>query len=226
MGEQKHQPVELSLLGKVIRNARIVAHTSWSTYRKSRAACVDGANQKWVELTSLANLVRVTKPLWTLEIGLNFGGTFGLWAQMMPARGNLIGIDQKLPEGIENRIRAKMKAGQNLHLLESDSHSTETKKRVMDILGDNKLDFLFIDADHSYEGVNKDFETYSSLVRRGGIVAFHDILPYEPNPSEPSTAAQTMGVDRFWQEIKSRYSHSEFVEDRAQGCAGIGVLQF
>jgi predicted O-methyltransferase YrrM len=44
-------------------------------------------------------------------------------------------------------------------------------------LKDNKVDFLFIDADHSYEGVKKDFEMYSPLVRKGGIIAFHDIIP-------------------------------------------------
>jgi hypothetical protein len=30
------------------------------------------------------------------------------------------------------------------------------------------VDFLFIDGDHTYEGVKKDFEMYSPLVRREG----------------------------------------------------------
>jgi len=41
-------------------------------------------------------------------------------------------------------------------------------------------DFLFIDGDHTYEGVEGDFEMYSPLVRRGGIIAFHDIVPGPP----------------------------------------------
>jgi hypothetical protein len=36
---------------------------------------------------------------------------------------------------------------------------------------------LFIDGDHTYEGVRRDFEMYSPLVRKGGIIAFHDIYP-------------------------------------------------
>ena len=37
-----------------------------------------------------------------------------------------------------------------------------------------EFNFLFIDADHSYEGCKADFEAWSPLVRSGGEVAFHD----------------------------------------------------
>lgn len=39
---------------------------------------------------------------------------------------------------------------------------------------DIKIDFLHIDADHSYEGVKKDFELYSKLVKKTGIISIHD----------------------------------------------------
>lgn len=39
---------------------------------------------------------------------------------------------------------------------------------------DIKIDFLFIDADHSYEGVKLDFDLYSKLVKKTGIIALHD----------------------------------------------------
>ncbi|MBC7867892.1 MAG: class I SAM-dependent methyltransferase [Gloeobacteraceae cyanobacterium ES-bin-316] len=37
-----------------------------------------------------------------------------------------------------------------------------------------KVDFLFIDGDHNYEGVKKDWLLYSKLLTKNGIVAFHD----------------------------------------------------
>ena len=37
-----------------------------------------------------------------------------------------------------------------------------------------EFNFLFIDADHSYEECKADFEAWSFLVRSGGEVAFHD----------------------------------------------------
>ncbi len=39
---------------------------------------------------------------------------------------------------------------------------------------DIQIDFLFIDGDHSYEGVKTDFELYSKLLSDRGIIAIHD----------------------------------------------------
>ena len=36
------------------------------------------------------------------------------------------------------------------------------------------FDLVFIDADHSYEMVKKDIETWVPLVRKGGIISGHD----------------------------------------------------
>lgn len=42
------------------------------------------------------------------------------------------------------------------------------------ILQGIKIDVLFIDGDHSYEGVKKDFELYSKILSPNGIIIFHD----------------------------------------------------
>jgi len=39
---------------------------------------------------------------------------------------------------------------------------------------DIKIDVLFIDGDHSYEGVKLDFELYSKLLAPKGVVILHD----------------------------------------------------
>lgn len=39
---------------------------------------------------------------------------------------------------------------------------------------DIKIDVLFIDGDHSYEGVKKDFELYSKILNEKGIIILHD----------------------------------------------------
>jgi predicted O-methyltransferase YrrM len=38
----------------------------------------------------------------------------------------------------------------------------------------DELDFVFVDGDHSYEGVKKDFDTYATKLKSGGIIALHD----------------------------------------------------
>ena len=37
-----------------------------------------------------------------------------------------------------------------------------------------KIDLLFIDGDHSYEGSKKDWELYSPLLKKKSLVLFHD----------------------------------------------------
>jgi hypothetical protein len=44
------------------------------------------------------------------------------------------------------------------------------------------IDFLFIDANHEYECVQRDFEQWEPFVRVGGIVALHDVSPVWPGP--------------------------------------------
>ena len=39
---------------------------------------------------------------------------------------------------------------------------------------DIKIDVLFIDGDHSYEGVKKDFDLYSKIISDNGIIILHD----------------------------------------------------
>ena len=42
--------------------------------------------------------------------------------------------------------------------------------------GGAPIRLLLIDADHSYEGVRRDFERWSPLVAPGGLIVFHDYL--------------------------------------------------
>jgi hypothetical protein len=42
------------------------------------------------------------------------------------------------------------------------------------VLQDIKIDVLFIDGDHSYEGVKKDFDLYSNIMTEKGVIILHD----------------------------------------------------
>ena len=45
------------------------------------------------------------------------------------------------------------------------------------VLNDIKIDYLHIDAGHSYENVKEDFELYSQLMSENGIISIHDTDP-------------------------------------------------
>ena len=98
-------------------------------------------------------------------------------------------------------------------MYETDSHSEDAFNRVGGLLGGRPVDFLFIDGDHSYEGVKKDWDMYKPLVREGGIIALHDVLYH---------ADKTEEVDVFWQEIKWNHTHKEIMV--GERSTGIGVI--
>lgn len=105
-----------------------------------------------------------------------------------------------------------------IHLIRADSKDPKTIKQLLEILGQTKIDLLFIDGDHTYEGVKADFQNYSPMVSKGGMVVFHDICKH--------SSEVNCHVDVFWKEISSQYEHKEFIENPNQGWGGIGALYF
>jgi len=63
-------------------------------------------------------------------------------------------------------------------------------------LADKQFNFLFIDADHTYEAVKRDFENWGPLVKSGGWVCFHD------TNQDFSHRAIEETVARSWEEQK------------------------
>jgi len=175
------------------------------------------------ELTALGEILAERRPERALEIGTAHGGTLFFLTRLASPRATIASVD--LPEGKfgggysikRQRLYQRFaRRRQRLHLLRGDSHSAEMFERVKASFGSQPLDYLFIDGDHRYEGVKSDFEMYGPLVRKGGLIAFHDIVDGPPE--------DVGGVPQFWREIKLRYRHSEFVMDWQQRGWGIGVL--
>jgi predicted O-methyltransferase YrrM len=100
-------------------------------------------------------------------------------------------------------------------LIRDDSHRPETLAAVRESLAGRPVDFLFLDGDHTYNGVRTDFEMYAPLVRPGGVIAFHDIVP---NPMCPA-----IEVPRFWQELCARHRVREIVDRRDSSQLGMGI---
>jgi predicted O-methyltransferase YrrM len=173
------------------------------------------------ELKRFAEIVASICPKRVLEIGTFRGGTLCILARLSAPSATLISVD--LPGGKfgggQSKLRSLLyhafgKSFQSVHFIRGDSHSEEVAAKVRDIT--QSLDVLFIDGDHTYEGVKHDFLSYSPLVRTGGIVAFHDIAEH---PKETGC-----DVSCFWNEVKTSYRHEEIIENREQGWAGIGIL--
>jgi glycosyltransferase involved in cell wall biosynthesis/predicted O-methyltransferase YrrM len=61
-------------------------------------------------------------------------------------------------------------------------HSHDVLNRWDKLTNSKAIDFIFIDGSHQYLDVLKDFELSFSLVKNGGWIAFHDVVPTWPGP--------------------------------------------
>ena len=96
-----------------------------------------------------------------------------------------------------------------------DSHDPKVLAQILD----EDWDFVFIDGDHSYEGVKADFNNIYPHLKKGTPVAFHDIVM--------SKFHHTHGcyVGEFWRDLKEEYPQNRIAEFITNGeWAGIGVI--
>lgn len=138
------------------------------------------------ELGQLAAIYRELDVYSALEVGAMYGGSLRRWLQ----RGTtIVVVDDEMRKASEWEGWAH-KAGSSLVLLQGSSDDSDLVAAANDL---GPYQFVFIDADHRYEQVKADWENFSPMVGKDGVVAFHDIV------ERPG-----YGVSYLWDEIKSR----------------------
>jgi cephalosporin hydroxylase len=183
-----------------------------------------GAVQSISEIEAALRTLQNEAPRRVCEIGTEHGGTNFLLAQMLPSLETLIGVDLYVKH--KARLHTFKPAGTRLFLLDGSSYHPNTVARVESILEGQKLDVLFIDGDHRYAGVRDDFLSYRHLVRDGGAILFHDIVPDHQARFGRATTSWAGGVPLLWHRIKAFYPHQEFIEGAEQDGLGIGLLRY
>jgi predicted O-methyltransferase YrrM len=209
-GEQPgaHQPRELS-----------------ETARLCRAAMDHGAMQKPEELDALIEILQGERLGTVVEIGTAGGGTLLGWCALARADATIVSIDLPggpfggSPEDRSPILRSFAAPGQALHLLRMDSARRRTYDEVQRLLGDRRIDLLYIDGDHSYYGVRTDLLLYAPLVREGGLVVLHDINSASSDPA--------VEVEYLWQQLKATWEWREIVhQEPPPTYGGFGVLRW
>src|SRR5689334_5158988 len=121
-----------------------------------------------------------------VEIGVFEGLNTAIISRSVAADGIVYGIDPffKGKLGISyHKIIAKMsihrKGVAKVRWIEMLSF--DAVKHVPD-----ELDFIFIDGDHSYEGIKRDWHDWSAKLKKGGFILLHDtsIPAHDPSVSQ------------------------------------------
>ena len=120
-----------------------------------------------------------------VEIGSFYGGTLWHWIKYNELLKRIMSIDLSIPPS-DNRYN-EMNSSKKLwpcwikneisfNFFEGSSHDPSminaVKSRINKEYG--LCDMLFIDGDHLYNSVKKDWNNYRDLVRPGGWIVFHD----------------------------------------------------
>lgn len=150
-------------------------------------------------IRALATEVRKRRPQTVVEIGSGRGGTFYLWCRYLESATTFLSIDYSLVNR-QNEFWSHFSIGDEIRCIEGNSHDDRTVKAVRRALDGDEIDFLYIDGDHSREGVERDFRLYEPLLSEDGVIALHDIRN------------ETTGVPEFWEDIRRSYSTEEFGE--------------
>ncbi|GGN92294.1 class I SAM-dependent methyltransferase [Haloarcula pellucida] len=198
------------------------------------------------EFRALALTIMEANPDVVMEIGTAAGGSLYTWTNCLNAS---LYISLDLPEGSfggghgANRAELYQTFAEDgdMALIHRDSHDPATVDAIKKELDGKLLDFLFIDGDHSYDGVKQDFRMYRNFVSEGGIIAFHDIVCHPDDESVVnkrrkkvdglsehhlrwSPEHQYCQVNEFWEEVSEEYESEEFISHPKQTWGGIGVL--
>lgn len=173
--------------------------------------------QKRSEIIALAKAVAALKPKIILEIGTARAGTLLVWSSI--ASEKVITCDLVHRDAQRPLLEAlpPPAATCQVKLLTGNSHEAAFKQRVAQELAGRKVDFLFIDGDHTESGVAQDYNDYKEFVRPGGVIAFHDIVESQPFPDNQ--------VYHFWKKVKSGQVAEEFINDPKQCGFGIGIIR-
>lgn len=123
------------------------------------------------------------------DIGVELGSFKGQFANTILNNwgGKLLMVDvwRELPHqeyddasNHKEHIDAYSQAMENIKGFEDRAYMLRMKgEHACNLIDDRSLDFIYIDANHTYEAVKGDLKLWYSKVKVGGIVMGHDYLP-------------------------------------------------
>ncbi len=108
-----------------------------------------------------------------VDIGTAAGGSAFVMAMASKSSVKVITIDPVVNKDFTNNR-------EQLFLEDKITFKNETSKSVFKEWNKTKkIDMVFIDGIHSYEGVLSDLKSFGSLLTKDGIIAIHDIFLYD-----------------------------------------------
>ncbi len=141
------------------------------------------------------------KPILGVEIGCLYGESAEVILESNP---NIIltSIDPFIPDSMERSLIGD----KEIALLRNKKFIEENRFTLIDgyswnvapSFESNSLDFIFIDGNHHYEDVLRDYFDWSPKIKVGGLLFMHDSRMYRPiNPSNYHIGPSKVVLERI-----------------------------
>lgn len=158
------------------------AAVRWARYRLG----LIGADTQTTEAERACLVRRATGRRAIVELGVMHGATTALFRRVMAADGTVTGIDPHPPGRLLvsfERLVALHELGKyprgSAVLVRKTSHEAAVGWSA-------PIDFLFIDADHTWTAIERDWRDWTPHVVAGGLVALHDSRSVVDHPDPDS----------------------------------------
>jgi predicted O-methyltransferase YrrM len=171
------------------------------------------------EYTRLLDFFRSTNIERYLELGVANGGSFFINSLFLQKTTSLIHCvdclaykDAPNVQQTENKILSKVNKLKDLFPQKVIEFYNKTTDNFFET-NQQMYDCIFIDADHSFDGVMKDYKNSLNFISPGGYLVFHDI------------SNQGTGVYQCWREVSNIHTVvGEFCHPVNKNC-GIGIIR-
>lgn len=143
-----------------------------------------------------------------LNIGIGKGGSFLIETFIQENLESSTAVDNSSywHQGQKQSIIEKIEWLQNNTPTQVEFYDVDSKEWLKEC--NKKFDIIFIDGDHSYEGVKEDYINSLPLLENNGYLVFHDIA-----------SIGCPGVVQLWNEI----NHNDCIEFIHKNTCGIGI---
>ncbi|HEY3939706.1 MAG TPA: class I SAM-dependent methyltransferase [Bryobacteraceae bacterium] len=175
------------------------------------AAFLSGAPGPWAgHLTFACDLITALKPQTIVELGVYYGDSYFGFCQTVAEHGfacTCYGVDSW--EGGERSAYDTVSRYNDRHYRAFSHLLRHTFDEGLDQFRDQSIGLLHLNALHSFEAAQHDFDRWLPKVRLGGVILLHNI----------AVRAGDWGVWRLWEDLQSKFPSFAF-----HNAGGLGVL--
>lgn len=132
-----------------------------------------------------------------VEVGVQHGRSTYVAACMLPDGVKMTSVDIFDPPGTPGYMSRK-EFWDEYGLSERVNYINKPSNEAAAEWDGTPIDMMFIDADHSYEGVKLDVDSWAPYVKSGGYLYFHDADETSPGVEQ---LVREMGASKEWTDM-------------------------